>query len=206
MRGDSTVTLKIGFIAFNGVEELDLVGPWEVFQSAHAIDSDFDCEIISLDGNYVDAAKGMRLGVHAVMKADSRYDVLLLPGGKGVLALIKNNEFLSCLMEIVKKSTWVTSVCTGSLVYARMGLLDGRQCTTHRACIDQLQEIMNGGNIIRDKRYIRDGKFVTAAGISAGIDMSLWLLGQLKNPQFAKQVQEYMEYFPEPPYSDDPKE
>lgn len=196
------MTLKIGLIAFDGVEELDLVGPWEVFQSANVIDSGIDCKIVSFDGEGVSAAKGLHLGVHGIMKADSRYDVLLLPGGEGVVALMDNPDFLSCLMKIAEQSTWVTSVCSGSFVYGRMGLLDGRQCTTYHAIIEKFQEMNAGARVIRNRRYVQDGKYVTAAGVSAGIDMSLWLLGQIKSPQFAREVQQYIEYFPEPPYAE----
>ncbi len=196
------MTIKIGLIAFKDVEELDLIGPWEVFQSAAVINADFSCEIISFDGKGIDASKGLHFDVHGVMQADSCYDILLLPGGKGVYALMQDEAFLACLMSMTKKATWVTSVCTGSLVYAHMGLLDDRDCITHHGRIDELRALLNGGRVIEGSRYVRDGHYVTAAGISAGIDMSLWLLGEIKNPQFARQVQSYMEYFPHPPYSD----
>ncbi len=200
------MTIKIGLVAFKDVEELDLIGPWEVFQSAALIDADIECEIISLDGKGIDAAKGLHFDVHgsmqAAMETESSYDILLLPGGKGVFPLMEDKAFLKCLMAMTKNATWVTSVCTGSLVYAHMGLLDGRDCITHHARINDLRKLLNGGRIIEGGRYVRDGNYVTAAGISAGIDMSLWLLGEIKNPEFARQVQLYMEYFPDPPYSD----
>lgn len=196
------MTIKIGLIAFKDVEELDVIGPWEVFQSAAFIDSDFECEIISFDGKGIDAAKGLHFDVHGTMNADACYDILLLPGGKGVFPLMENETFLKCLMAMTKNATWVTSVCTGSLVYAHMGLLDDRDCITHHGLINKLKELLNGGRIIQGSRYVRDDQYVTAAGISAGIDMSLWLLGEIKSPEFARQVQLYMEYFPHPPYED----
>ncbi len=200
------MTIKIAIVAFKDVEELDLVGPWEVFRGAQFIDSDFECEILSFDGEGVDAAKGMYFGVHGSMRdavqADACYDILLLPGGKGSLALMQDEAFLACLLAMSIKATWVTSVCTGSLVYGRMGLLDGRDCTTYYACCDALQEMNGVGRVWRDRRYVRDGKYVTAAGVSAGIDMALWLLGEIKSPAFTRQVQQHIEYFPEPPYAD----
>ncbi len=196
------MVIKIGIIAFKDVEELDLVGPWEVFQGAQFIDSDFECEILSFDGEGVDAAKGMYFGVHGSMRAEACYDILLLPGGKGSLALMQDEAFLACLMAMTKNALWVTSVCTGSLVYGQMGLLEGRDCTTYHACYDALQEMNSLGRVLRGRRYVRDGKYVTAAGVSAGIDMALWLLGEIKGAAFARQVQQHIEYFPEPPYAD----
>ncbi|MFL0798564.1 MAG: DJ-1/PfpI family protein [Cellvibrionaceae bacterium] len=193
---------KIGIIAFNDVEELDLVGPWEVFSSAQSMSEEITCEVISMDGLGVNAAKGMYFGVHGRMKTDTRYDVLLLPGGTGTRALMKDTAFLTCLSEIASNAALVTSVCSGSLVYAHMGLLDGHDCTTHHLCFEELEKFESLGNIVKDKRYVQSGKYVTSAGVSAGIDMALWILAEITNIEFSKKVQKYIEYYPAPPFSD----
>jgi len=125
----------------------------------------------------------------------------LLPGGQGTRQLLKNETFISCLQGYIEKTDWLTSVCSGALVYAAMGLLKGRQCTTHHAVISMLEEIEPEALIQDTQRYVRDGHIVTSAGVSAGIDMALWLVGEIKNPELARQVQQHIEYYPQPPYT-----
>ncbi|MCJ8311580.1 MAG: DJ-1/PfpI family protein [Saccharospirillaceae bacterium] len=197
------MTINIAIIAFNNVEELDLVGPWEVFQEAANLDKRFQTQVISLDGKGVMAAKGLFLGVHGSMQTNKKYDVIVLPGGVGTDALIQNKTFLECLTTLTTQATWVTSVCTGSFVYAHMGLLKGRKCTTYYDACYGLETKGQTGEVLRNTRFVQDGHVVTAAGVSAGIDMSLWLIGQLMTTDFARDVQQKIEYFPEPPYQND---
>lgn len=196
------MTINVGIIAFDQVEELDLVGPWEVFQTANMLDDSFKCEIISFDGEGVNASKGMYFGVHEVMDSNKHYDVLVMPGGIGAWALMEDEPFIKRLLSLANNATWVTSVCSGALVYAQAGLLANKQCTTWYGCIDELEDMKKTGEVIRNTRFIQDGHTVTSAGVSAGIDMSLWLVGQLKSPEFAREVQQFIEYFPEPPYGE----
>ena len=192
-------------ILFNGVEELDVVGPWEVFQEAAQLNNNFSCRMISYDGKDVSAAKGLQMGVHGSMAEDLIYDLILLPGGRGTRALMKNEAFLARLHVLAKNATWVTSVCTGSLVYATAGLLANKKCTSHHAACDALEALNMTGEVLRNIRYVQDDKYITAAGVSAGIDMSLWLLGQIEEPAFAKKVQHAIEYYPQPPYAEHEK-
>lgn len=192
---------SVGIIAFDGVEELDLVGPWEVFQGARKLDNNsFVCEIVSINGKPVAASKGMTFGVHATL-TQKAYDILILPGGRGSHEQVADPAFLNTLTRLAEKAVWVCSICTGALVLAQAGLLQGRCCTTYHSYLDALEQSGKTGRVMRDARYIRDGNVLTSAGISAGIDMSLWLVGELQGEEFARRVQQYIEYFPEPPYA-----
>jgi len=195
--------MNIAIIVFNDVEELDAIGPWEVFQTAANFSDKLSCKLISLDGKSVRANKGLVMGVHAAMDQKEFFDMILLPGGQGTRQLIKDKAFQSSLQAYLSKATWITSVCSGSLVYAAMGLLKGRHCTSHHAVTKLLQEIEPEIILQDDQRFVRDGNFVTSAGVSAGIDMALWLVGETHSPKLAKQVQRHIEYYPQPPFADE---
>ena len=109
--------------------------------------------------------------------------------------------FLDRLRHAAGQARWIDSVCTGALVLAAAGVLAGRDCTTHHYFYEELEKTGPVGRILKGRRYVEDGPVITAAGISAGIDMSLWILGQLFSPDFAREVQAYAEYYPDPPYS-----
>ena len=196
------MSVNVGLILFDGVEELDAIGPWEVFQVAARMDTDLCCEMASAGGNSVVASKGLVINTENALSSDLNYDVILLPGGR-VDQLLVDEQFLSCLRSLSEKAIWVTSVCTGALVFAHAGLLTGKQCTSHHAVCDALEDSGMTGEVVRNSRYVQDGKYVTAAGVSAGIDMALWLVGQLKSPALAKKVQHAIEYYPMPPYANE---
>jgi transcriptional regulator GlxA family with amidase domain len=124
-------------------------------------------------------------------------DVVLVPGGEGNRPLLHDDEVLSWLREVDASTKWTTSVCTGSLVLAAAGLLDGRRATSHWLFLDQLREL--GADAVGG-RFVEDGKFVTAAGVSAGIDMALHLVGREAGPELAQAVQLGIEYDPQPPF------
>lgn len=193
------MTISVGILAFDHVEELDLVGPWEIFQSANLLNGSFQAELVSFDGNMVMASKGMQIGVHQAMQL-RHYDILIHPGGKGVRSCISNPAYMEMYKKMAAEATWICSVCTGALVLAHANLLIGKDCTTYYATCDELEKTRKTGRVIRNQRYVRDGNVLSSAGVSAGIDMSLWLIGELTTPPFAREVQQYIEYFPEPPY------
>lgn len=192
---------SVGIILFDDFEELDAIGPWEVFRVAEEISKgELTCEMTSLGGEKIIAKKGLSVDVPNILTRDSRYDLMLLPGGEGSRALMTDEAALEILKQVAAKATWVTSVCTGSLVYAKAGLLEGRKCTSHHSCLDFLAKISPTSEVQAKTRFVQDGNIVTAAGVSAGIDMALWLVGQIFTPDFAREVQNFMEYYPDPPY------
>lgn len=200
---------QVGLLIFDDVEELDFVGPWEVFQMANEVarltgqPEPLKNQLISRDGNDITAVKGMRVGAHGSMVDVTALDVLLIPGGSGTRAVIKDIEIMDWIDRIAPGCEWVTSVCTGAFVLAKAGLLEGRRAATHWATFEEFEKLGLKGELVRHVRYVRDGNIVTAAGVSAGIDMALWLVGQWMTPQFSRDVARAMQYDPVPPYAAD---
>ena len=122
---------------------------------------------------------------------------MLVPGGKGNRPLMADDEVLDWLRGVHEQSTWTTSVCTGSLVLAAAGILDGKRATSHWAYLDRLGEL--GAEPVAE-RVVEEGKIMTAAGVAAGIDMALTLAARIAGEQVAQAIQLGIEYDPEPPF------
>jgi transcriptional regulator GlxA family with amidase domain len=130
-----------------------------------------------------------------------KLDVVLIPGGQGARREVENKPMLDWIAKVSKDCQWVTSVCTGAMLLTAAGPAKGKRVTTHWAFVETLRGRKEASEVLDNMRYVRDGNVVTAAGVSAGIDMALWLTGQLHSPEFARNVQRAMEYDPAPPYT-----
>jgi transcriptional regulator GlxA family with amidase domain len=193
--------MKVGILVFEEAEELDFVGPWEVFATARMLAGDVDVVTIAERLEPIRAAKGLRILPDTTLENAGSLDVLLVPGGRGArLRESENLRMLGYVRDVAARCKWVTSVCTGAMVLHAAGLLEGKRATTHWAHCDQL-EARGDVTVLRNVRYVRDGNVVTSAGVSAGIDMSLWLVGQVLGRETARNVQRTMEYDPAPPYA-----
>jgi transcriptional regulator GlxA family with amidase domain len=148
----------------------------------------------------VRCAKGLRVLADATLAQAPHVDVLVVPGGQGTRREVENPVVLDYVRRAASGARWITSVCTGALLLHGAGVLEGKRVTTHWAFADSL-ESRGGVRVLRDARYVRDGNVVTAGGVSAGIDMALWLVGQLFDPGTARNVQRAIEYHPAPPYA-----
>jgi transcriptional regulator GlxA family with amidase domain len=175
-----------GVLLFDDAEELDFAGPWEVFTMAR-MEGDRVVTIAERD-QPIRAAKGLRVLPDHTLADAPPLDVLVVPGGEGTRREVENPAVLDWIKSAAANCTWVTSVCTGSYVLHAAGLVADRQVTTHWGFVDQLREQGNV-TVLENVRYVRDGNVVTAAGVSAGIDMS------------PRVVQRLMEYDPAPPYA-----
>lgn len=198
----------IGLVLFDGAEELDWVGPFEVFTMAREVSGetgpakDLRVVLVNETGGVVRGAKGLRNEVDHGFADAPRCDVVLVPGGIGTRRELANPGMLDFLREQAESAEWVTSVCTGSAVLHAAGLTRGRRITTHWGYLPTLRENAAGeSELLEHVRYVRDGSLVTAAGVSAGIDMALWLVGQLYGVPHARLTQKAMEYDPAPPYA-----
>jgi transcriptional regulator GlxA family with amidase domain len=207
---ESAGPFTIGIVLFDRAEELDWVGPFEVFTMAREVAAgkgpaaDLRVVLISQDGAVVQGAKGMRVEVDHSFKDAPALDVLLIPGGIGTRDEMKNDAMLDFLRTKSAECDWLTSVCTGSAVLERAGLTEGKRITTHWAYLPALRESAADTTTVLDHvRYVRDGNLLTAAGVSAGIDMALWLTGELFGVPHARLTQRAMEYDPAPPYTAD---
>lgn len=197
----------IGMLLFDGAEELDFVGPWEVFTASSMLlerqDLPSDTVItIAASAEPVRCAKGLRVLADRTVEDHPPLDVVLVPGGMGTRREVDNADLMRWLTAVSLAATWVTSVCTGSLLLWGSGLAKGRRVATHFAFEDEFER-KGDVTIVRDARWVRDGNVVTSQGVSAGIDMALWLVGQLHGRAHARATQRYIQYEPAPPYAAD---
>ncbi len=192
----------IGILIFEGVEELDFVGPWEVFTAAaHVAGDGRDSVCLIAEAlTPVRCAKGMRVLPDVSLADAPALDVLVVPGGIGTRRAAKDAALMAWLAQRAGQCQWVTSVCTGALLLVECGVARGRKVTTHHSFVETLRA-RGDATVLAGVRFVRDGDVVTSAGVSAGIDMALWLVGQLRDPAFARSVQHYIEYYPAPPYT-----
>jgi transcriptional regulator GlxA family with amidase domain len=147
----------------------------------------------------VTAAKGLVIAAHHSLGDAPTLDVLLHPGGQGTRPLMRDDEHLDWVRQQRGEVPLMTSVCTGSLVYAAAGLLHGRPATTHWGSLDLLAETDPTIDVRPDDRFVDDGDVITSAGVSAGIDMALHLVKRLVSVERAREVRRYIQYDPTPP-------
>ena len=191
----------IGIVAFDDVEELDFAGPWEVFGMARKLRDQGDRLLLLAEREApIRCAKLMRVLPDLTFAQAPKLDVLLVPGGVGTRREVKNEAMIDFLRRAGAQARWVTSVCTGSLLLHEAGFARGKRVTTHWTFIEQLRD-RGEVTVLENERYVVDGSLVTAAGVSAGIDMALWLTGQIWGEEFARKVQKQIEYFPRPPFA-----
>ena len=188
--------MEIALFIFDGMTSMDAVGPLEIIGRA----PDADVRIVAKTAGPVRAGKSSsRLGLIADHRiADvAAPDILLIPGGTDMSHVTADEEVLDWVRQAHETTTWTTSVCTGALVLGAAGVLDGKRATTHWSARDRLASY---GAIPVADRVVIDGKIMTGAGVSAGIDMALTLLGHVAGDEHAQFVQLMTEYDPQPPY------
>ena len=191
----------IGLLLFDGVEELDAVGPWDVlaYWTQQYPDDGWNVSCISADGRDVISAKRLVIGAHCATADAPELDVFIHPGGIGTRRLLRDPAHLEWIRTQRTRVPLMASVCTGSLVYAAAGLLAERRATTHWASLDLLAEIDPTVVTDVDARFIDDGDLITSAGVSAGIDMALHLVARFAGTERALAVQREIQYMPQPP-------
>jgi transcriptional regulator GlxA family with amidase domain len=186
--------VRIGILVFDGLTALDAIGPYEVLRSVPG----WEVRFVGRESGPLRTDSGA-LGLEADYSlADAgELDVVLVPGGEGNRRLLTDEDVLGWLRSVDETTRWTTSVCTGSLVLGAAGLLRGKRATSHWLFLERLREY--GAEPVGG-RFVEDGKTVTAAGVSAGIDMALHLVGREAGPEVAQAVQLGIEYDPQPPY------
>lgn len=193
--------MRIGVYLFHGAEELDWAGPWEVLASWVMLAPELGHEILTLsrDGAEITCAKGIRVVPDYSWESAGELDLVLVPGGRGTRDELRDEAVLDWLRGLSARGTLMTSVCTGSLVYAAAGLLRDRPATTWWGSIELLNELDPTIETRPDDRFVDSGEVVTSAGVSAGIDMALHLVARLDSVERAREVRRYIQYDPEPP-------
>ncbi|MFE6332221.1 DJ-1/PfpI family protein [Streptomyces sp. NPDC057806] len=186
--------MQIAIVLFDRFTALDAVGPYETLGRLPDAETVFVAErtgpVRSDTGNLAFTADRTLAEVPGP-------DIVIVPGGPGQTPQMENAALLDWLRAADATSTWTTSVCTGSLLLAAAGLLRGRRATSHWLALDHLTRF---GAEPTGERVVLDGKYVTAAGVSSGIDMGLTLLGRIAGDEHAQAVQLLTEYDPQPPY------
>jgi transcriptional regulator GlxA family with amidase domain len=185
--------MKIVILLFDNYTALDIVGPYEVLNKL----PDSKIYLVGLEKKEYCDTYGLKISADYSIQDISQADVLLIPGGFGIDNLLKNKEIIEWIQKVDSTTTWTVSVCSGSLLLAQAGLLYDKNCTTHWRRKDQLK---NFNVTILNERYVQDGKIITSAGVSAGIDMALYLVSKIAGDQTAKMIQLAIEYDPKPPF------
>jgi len=191
------MTKTIGVIIYPQAEELDFVGPLEVFGSLAALDREWRVVTIAETREPVRATHGLLATPDHSFDDAPPLDVILVPGGFGSRREATNQRMTGFVRRAGGAAAYVTSVCTGAFVLHSAGFLSGRRATTHWGSLQMLREL--GDVEVVEERFVQDGNVISAAGVSAGIDMTLYLVSLLKDPQTARNVQKMMEYYPQPP-------
>jgi transcriptional regulator GlxA family with amidase domain len=185
--------VQIAFLLFDEIAALDAVGPYEVLARLPGVETAF----VALKPGSIRAKGGLVLQAECSLAEVTKPDVLVVPGGAGVRALLGEEVLLSWLRKVHAGSKWTTSVCTGALLLGAAGILRGLRATTHWRSHDLLSSY--GATPVHE-RVVEDGKVMTAAGVSAGIDLALVLASRLAGKRVAQAIQLSIEYDPEPPF------
>ncbi|HET9198549.1 MAG TPA: DJ-1/PfpI family protein [Solirubrobacterales bacterium] len=186
--------MKVAIVIYEGFTALDAIGPYEVLRSVPG----WEVEFVAAQRGEVRTDSGV-VGLTADRALDEveEPEILLVPGGMGTRTMMEDEALLAALRRLDATTKWTTSVCTGSLLLAAAGLLEGKRATGHWAWLEPLREL--GAEPVGG-RYVEDGKVITAAGVSAGIDMALYLVGREVGPDVAQAIQLGIEYDPDPPF------
>jgi transcriptional regulator GlxA family with amidase domain len=187
--------MQIAIVLFPRLTVLDAIGPYQTLDHLPGGEVLFVAEQA---GPVRDESGQLALVAAAALADVPHPDVVLVPGGPGTDALTSGGAVADWLRAVDQTTTWTTSVCTGSLTLAAAGLLTGRRATSHWLAMEQLARF---GAVPAAERVVFDGKYVTAAGVSAGIDMGLTLAGRLAGDEVAQATQLMLEYDPQPPYA-----
>lgn len=187
-------TTQVAILIFDGLTALDAVGPYDVLRQVPGWEVTF---VGKEPGEVRTEAGGLGLVADVGLTEAGDADILLVPGGSGVRPLLGDAEVLDWVRAADRATRWTTSVCTGALLLGAAGLLEGRPATTYWQSLEELRRF--GAEPVRS-RWVEDGKYLTAAGVSAGIDMALHLVAADAAPEVAQAVQLGIEYDPAPPF------
>jgi transcriptional regulator GlxA family with amidase domain len=186
--------MEIALLIYDGLAPLDAVGPYEVMRNVPG----WEVRTVAKQrGEVRDESGSLGLVADCALEELTAPDLVLVPGGSGNRPLMEDEELLEWLREVDRSTKWTTSVCTGSLLLGAAGLLQGKRATTNWIVLDALREF--GAEPVGG-RFVEDGKVVTAAGVTAGIDMALHLVAREVGPEVAQAVQLGIEYDPDPPF------
>ena len=195
--------INVGILIFDEVEVLDFAGPFEVFsrtrllkgaESRRSNDSaPFNPFTVSIDTKPLTATGGLKIIADYTFNNFPKIDILIIPGGFGTRTLLNNESLLKWIKAVSDKANITASVCTGSLLLAKAGLLEGKRATTHWGAIEALKSISKDIQVITERRVVND-EIITSAGVSSGIDMAFMIVENLYGEQVASDTSKYIEF------------
>jgi transcriptional regulator GlxA family with amidase domain len=190
--------MTVGIVLFDDVEVLDFAGPFEVFAVAgNVTEGGFTVVTVAERADAqapIVARNGLKIVPDYALADAPHLDILVVPGGQGTRREVSNPRLIGWIRQRAADATLTTSVCTGSFLLAETGILQGRTVTTHWASVQRMRDSYQWITVRGDARFVDEGDIVTSAGISAGIDMSLYVVGRLKGAEIAAQTARHMEY------------
>jgi transcriptional regulator GlxA family with amidase domain len=192
---------SVGIFVFNDIEVLDFCGPFEVL-SVTRIDeskrletlSPFDVKLFSMTKDVVSTKGNMKIIPDYDFETCPKFDILIIPGGMGTRKLMYDDNVLDFIKEKAKEVKLLASVCTGSLILASAKLLEGVNATTHWKSLQRMEDEFENVKVCKDKHYVEDGNIISSAGISAGIDMALYIVKKYFGEEVSKATAKHMEY------------
>lgn len=189
---------NVAILLFDEVEVLDFAGPFEVFAAASELhdDSLFWVFTVAAAIGPIHTRNGLSVNPDYCLNTAPCADVLIVPGGIGTRTLMQDAVICDWIAAAARQAELTLSICSGALLLAKAGLLAGLRATTHHQVIALLREVAPDTEIVTDRRYVDNGRIVTAAGISAGIDASLYVVGRLCGEAASARTSAYMEYYP----------
>ena len=186
---------QLAIVVYPGFTALDFIGPYEVLRNL----PDTEVRFVWHETGPISADSGVLLvGATHTFEETPAPDILLIPGGMTSMEHARDEKLLAWVRQAHQSTTWTASVCTGSVILAAAGLLEGKRATSHWMAVPLLKTF--GVEPVSDERVVDHGKIVTAAGVSAGIDLGLWLAAELTDEAHAKTIQLVIEYDPQPPF------
>lgn len=181
--------MDINFLFFEDFESLDIFGPIEILARIDNVKMHY----VSINGGLIKSRQGYEIITEGVSTINSE-GVLVIPGGQGTRTLIDDKKFISELKELCLNAEYVLSICTGSALLAKAGLLDNHNATSNKKAFEWVKSISNSVNWIRKARWVADDKFYTSSGVSAGMDMSLGFVSDMFGVEKAEQIADDIEY------------
>lgn len=195
---DDTGTMVVGIVLFDDVEVLDFAGPFEVFAMAgNLTDGGFKVVTVAARADANDpivARNGLKVVPDYTLDAAPHFDLLVVPGGQGTRREVANPTLIGWIKRRAEEAVLTTSVCSGAFLLAETGILTGKTVTTHWMSVERLRQMYPRVTVRGDARFVDDGDVVTSAGVSAGIDMALHVVGRLKGAAVAAKTARQMEY------------
>ena len=189
-------TKNVAVLIYDNVELMDFCGPYDVFSIGNkmSLENPFNIFTVSESEGEIITQNGLSVNSQYSINNCPKIDILIVPGGQGSRKEMKNENLLNWIKSCYTESELILSVCTGALLLANCKLLDGLYATTHHNAIELLKVTAPKAKVVADKRFVDNGKIILSAGVSSGIDMSLYVLGKLLGEDLVLKVKENMEY------------